>query len=114
MQRSANIEAVRHLEKGLAVLQALPEGAERRRREIALQNTLGVCLMPTRGFGNLDVAEAFSRAASISEEEGDARGLFVALRGMGQYQMISGDLRTAREQAGRILGLAQELDDPGS
>ena len=113
MQRSANVEAVRHLEKGLDLLQAMPEGPERRRREIALQNTLGVSLMPTRGFGNLDVAEAFSRAASICEEEGDARGLFVALRGKGQYQMISGDLRAAREQAGRILDLAQELDDPG-
>ena len=113
MQRSANVEAERHVKKGLDVLQAMPEGPERRRREIALQNTLGVCLMPTRGFGNPDVAEAFSRAASISEEEGDARGLFVALRGKGQYQMISGDLRAAREQAREILGLAQELDDPG-
>jgi predicted ATPase len=113
MQRSANVEAERHLRKGLEVLQAMPEGPERRRREIALQNTLGVCLMPTRGFGSPDVAEAFSRAASISEEEGDARGLFVALRGKGQYQMISGDLGTAREQASRILSLAKELDDPG-
>ena len=113
MQRSANVEAERHVKKGLDVLQAMPEEPERRRREITLQNTLGVCLMPTRGFGNPDVAEAFSRAASIAEEEGDARGLFVALRGKGQYQMISGDLRAAREQAREILGLAQELDDPG-
>jgi class 3 adenylate cyclase/predicted ATPase len=113
MRRSANVEAERHLNKGLAVLQAMPEGAERRRREITLQNTLGVCLMPTRGFGNPDVAGAFSRAAAIAEDEGDTRGLFVALRGKGQYQMISGDLRTAREQAGRILGLAHELDEPG-
>ncbi|MCH7541039.1 MAG: AAA family ATPase, partial [Proteobacteria bacterium] len=113
MQRSANVEAECHLMKGLAVLESMPQGPERQRREIALQNTLGVCLMPTRGFGNPDVAEAFSRAASISEEEGDARGLFVALRGQGQYQMISGDLGTAREQASRILNLAEDLDDPG-
>jgi len=113
MQRSANVEAEGHLRKGLAVLESMPEAPERHRREIALQNTLGVCLMPTRGFGNPDVAEAFSRAASISEEEGDSRGLFVALRGQGQYQMISGDLGAAREQAGRILNLADDLDDPG-
>ena len=104
MRRSANVEAERHLRKGLAVLEALPEDAGRRRREITLQNTLGVCLMPTRGFGNPDVAGAFSRAASIAEQEGDTRGLFVALRGEGQYQMISGGLLTAREQAFRILG----------
>ncbi len=113
MQRSANVEAERHLKKGLDVLQAMDDGPERRRREIALQNTLGACLMPTRGFGNPEVAEAFSRAASIAENEGDARGLFVALRGKGQYQLISGDIPTARAQAKRILGLAEELDEPG-
>jgi predicted ATPase len=86
MQRSANIEAEDHLRKGLEVVDSLPETPERRRREIALLNALGVCLMPTRGFGNPEVAGAFSQAATISEEEGDARGLFVALRGMGQYQ----------------------------
>jgi predicted ATPase len=69
--------------------------------------------MPTRGFGNPEVAQAFSRAAAICETEGDSHGLFVALRGKGQYQMISGDLPTAREQAARILKLAEELDDPG-
>ena len=111
MQRSANVEAEMHLKRGLAVLETMPDGPGRRQREIALQNTLGVCMMPTRGFGNPDVAEAFSRAASISEADGDARGLFVALRGKGQYQMISGDLRTAGQQAGRILGLAGQLDD---
>ena len=111
MQRSANVEAEEHIRKGLAVLDDTPESPERRRREIALLNTLGVCLMPTRGFGNPEVADAFSRAAQVSEQEGDKRGLFVALRGKGQYQMISGDLATARDQSGTILDLARELDD---
>jgi predicted ATPase len=113
MQRSANVEAEQHLRSGLALLKIMPIGAERRRREIALQNTLGVCLMPTRGFGNAEIREAFTTAAMISEEEGDTRGLFVALRGKGQYQMISGDLPTAREQAGRILELAKTANDAG-
>ena len=112
MRRSANVEAESHLRRGLLLLESIPDAAERHRREIALQNTLGVCLMPTRGFGNAEVAEAFSRAAAVSEKEGDSRGLFVALRGKGQYQMISGDLGTAREQASRILDLARDLDDP--
>jgi predicted ATPase len=89
------------------------DAPEWRRREIALLNTLGVCLMPMKGFGNPEVAEVFSAAASISEQEQDKRGLFVALRGKGQYQMISGDLKSAREQTGHILELAEDLDDPG-
>ena len=108
MQRSAHIEAERHLRVGLELLAALPETTARHHREITLQNTLGVCLMPTRGFGNPDVAAAFTRAAEISTRVDDVRGLFIALRGKGQYHMISGDLRTARDDADRILGLAED------
>ena len=52
MQRSAHIEAERHLRTGLAVLATMAETAARNRLEISLQNALGVCLMPSRGFGN--------------------------------------------------------------
>ena len=107
MQQSAHIEAERHLRTGLGLLAALPETPARQRREIALQNTLGVCLMPTRGFGNPEVAAAFTRAAAISKQVDDIRGLFIALRGKGQYHMISGDMGTACDDARRILGLAE-------
>ena len=109
MQRSANIEAERHLRVGIDLLAGLPETTTRPQREITLQNTLGVCLMPTRGFGNPEVAAAFDRAAEICARVGDDRGLFIALRGKGQYHMISGDLRTAREDARRILELAEQV-----
>jgi predicted ATPase len=109
MQRSANIEAERHLRVGIDLLAGLPETTARHQREISLQNTLGVCLMPTRGFGNPEVAAAFDRAAEICARVGDDRGLFIALRGKGQYHMISGDLRTAREGAHRVLELAEQV-----
>jgi class 3 adenylate cyclase/predicted ATPase len=108
MQHSAHIEAERHLRVGLGLLSRLPDTAARDHREITLQNTLGVCLMPTRGFGNPEVAAAFTRAAEISTRIGDAPGLFIALRGNGQYHMMSGDLRTAADDARRILALAEE------
>jgi predicted ATPase len=111
MQRSAHIEAERHLRVGLALLAGLPETATRHHREIALQNALGVCLMPTRGFGNPEVAAAFNRAAEICTRVDDDRGLFIALRGKGQYHMISGDMRTACDDARRILALAEGVGD---
>ena len=111
MQRSANIEAERHLRKGLELLINLPETTARDLREISLQNTLGVCLMPTRGFGNPKVAAAFTRAAEICKRVDDARGLFVSLRGKGQYHMISGDMRTACDDARRVLALAEGVGD---
>jgi class 3 adenylate cyclase/predicted ATPase len=109
MQRSAHIEAERHLRIGLDLLAGLPETAARHHSEITLQNTLGVCLMPTRGFGNPDVAAAFNRAAELCTRVDDDRGLFIALRGKGQYHMISGDMRTACDDARRILAVAEEV-----
>jgi class 3 adenylate cyclase/predicted ATPase len=109
MQQSAHIEAERHLRAGLGLLSGLPDTAARDDREITLQNTLGVCLMPTRGFGNPEVTAAFTRAAEISTRIGNVPGLFVALRGNGQYHMISGNLRAAANDAHRVLALAEEV-----
>ena len=111
MQHSAHIEAERHLRKGLELLAGLPETASRFRREITLQNTLGVCLMPTRGLGNPEVAAAFARGAELAERSDDARGLFVALRGKGQYHFISGDLKASRDDTQRVMALAERMGD---
>ncbi len=113
MQRSDNLEAEEHFRKGLAQLSEMPSSAENLAREVALLNALGVCMMPTRGFGNPEVAQVFTRAAEISERAGDRRALYVALRGLGQYQLVSGDLETTRKQVDVIVDLALELDDPG-
>jgi class 3 adenylate cyclase/predicted ATPase len=111
MQRSAHVEAERHLRKGLELLAALPAGTPRFRREITLLNALGVCLMPTRGFSSPEIASVFAQAAELAEQNKDIRGLFVSLRGKGQYHYVSGDLTNARSDAQRILTLAEQMRD---
>jgi predicted ATPase len=48
--RSAYVEAIVHLTKGLEVLTTLPDTHERAQQELELQITLGPALMNTRGF----------------------------------------------------------------
>ena len=45
IQRSANEEAMRHLTKGLALLETLPDTSERVQQELDLQIVLGPVLM---------------------------------------------------------------------
>src|SRR5262249_50988665 len=45
IQRSAYVEAISHLTRGLEVLAALPDTAERTQHELSLQTTLGAALM---------------------------------------------------------------------
>ena len=49
-QRSAYVEAVAHLTKGLELLQTLPDTPERTQQELALQLTLSGPLMAIKGF----------------------------------------------------------------
>jgi hypothetical protein len=114
IERSANREAESHVRRGLRVLEEMPRSADWQRQYAGLQNALGVALMPTRGFGDKEVGDAFTSAAGASEAIDDRRGLYVALRGLGQYLFISGNVRGASTHVGRVMSLAEELDDWGA
>ena len=49
LERSANLEAVAHLTKGLEVLATLPDTPERTQQELVMQTTLGPALLVTKG-----------------------------------------------------------------
>ena len=51
VQRSAHVEAINHLTKGLAVLTTIPETPERAQQELDFQTTLSVALIATKGWG---------------------------------------------------------------
>ena len=48
--RSANVEAIDHLTKGLDALKNIPDGPDRLRLELDLQIALGPALMTTKGY----------------------------------------------------------------
>jgi tetratricopeptide (TPR) repeat protein len=111
-KRSANREAIAHLERGLELIAALPNSENRLRQEIELQTALGVTNMAAKGFGSPDVLQAFSKARVLSEELGDKHQLFIALCGEASYHMISGNLRASDELGEQCLKLARATDDP--
>ncbi len=82
VERSANAEAIAHLTKGLELLETLPDSAERAEREIALQLTLGVPLLSTRGHGSPEAEQAYRRASDLCRASGDTLSLFFATWGL--------------------------------
>jgi class 3 adenylate cyclase/predicted ATPase len=109
--RSANLEAITHLTKGLALLPQLPEGPQRIQYEIALQLTLGAPLMATRGYSAQDVEKVLGRALELCRKVGETPQLFGALRGLRQFYQIRGDSRTAYELGEQLLRLAERVQD---
>ena len=74
LERSANVEGVRHIMQGLTALETLStnintpelrEAAER--RELELQTTLGTALIATKGYASPEVEVAYTRARELLE-----------------------------------------------
>jgi class 3 adenylate cyclase/predicted ATPase len=111
LQRSANLEAVSHLTKGLEVLSTLPETRERAQQELTLQIMLGAALGATRGPSALETERTYARACALARQVGSPPELFPALYGFWYAHMGRGQLPRARELAAEFLELARPLHD---
>jgi class 3 adenylate cyclase/predicted ATPase len=113
VQRSANIEAIDHLNRGLKLLEALPDTPQRARRELELQVTLGPALMAAKGHGATETGRSYARACALSEQLGDTSQHFRALWGSWRYHFVRSEHRTAHPLAEQCLRLAEQVDDVG-
>jgi predicted ATPase len=110
-ERSADQEAVRHLQRGIALLETLPPSAERDRIELDFQVTLGTPLASVLGYANAKVSAAAERATVLAERLGEAAVLFAPLYAQYTYLYITGRTRTALEIAQRLNRLGASRAD---
>jgi predicted ATPase len=111
IDRSAYAEAIGHLNKGLEVLDSLPDTPERAQRELALQTALGLVLTATRGHGAPEVGRTYARARALCQQVDDPRQLSATLAGLRRFYLVRGELQTAREIGEQLLRLAQRQQD---
>ena len=110
--RSANLEAIRHLTQGLEGLEALPEGPERDRRELALQIAIGTPLIAVQGYAAPQTGAAYSRARALCERLGQAEPLVATLSGEFVYYFVRGDYSAMRRLADEARHVSERLPDP--
>jgi predicted ATPase len=111
-ERSANLEAVGHLTKGLEVLSALPDTSDRARHELTLRTALSGPLMATRGYGAPEAIEANGRLRELCEELGEVEQLFPVLHGQWVHLHMQAKYREAGQLAAHMLRLAEGHTDP--
>ncbi|MGI8554125.1 MAG: hypothetical protein ACR2PL_25565 [Dehalococcoidia bacterium] len=111
-ERSANHEAVAHLERGLTLIGALLDSMDRDRRELGLRVVLGACLMALKGFTAPEVAAIHARVRVLCERLDDTPVLVRVLFGMFQYETVSGRHRAARLLVEQCLRSALASADP--
>jgi predicted ATPase len=106
-QRSANQEAVEHLQRGLALVPALPAAADPRGKELGLQSALGSALATVKGFSAPEVEGCYNRALELCREIGDAPELFWVYWGLWAFHIMRASLDQALELAQQLVNLAE-------
>ncbi|HEX7968487.1 MAG TPA: AAA family ATPase, partial [Stellaceae bacterium] len=113
MARGAVAEAVRQLQKGVALLSALPETRERQRQELDLQIALGAALVGTRSYTAPETGRAFDRARELCERVGETSQLLPVVWSQFFRRFVGGDQNSARLTAEELLQLSERMGDAG-
>src|SRR5262249_57307771 len=69
--RSANLEAIAHLQRGIELTSRLPADEGRDRSELDFQLVLGPCLIATHGPAASTALATFARARELCERLGE-------------------------------------------
>ncbi len=112
VERSANLEAIGHLTKGLEVLVTLPETRERTQQELALLTTLGPAMIVIKGYGAPEVEDTYLRARELCQQVDDPAQRFPVVRGLWNRYLMRAEHQQARELGEQLLSLAHSLHDP--
>jgi predicted ATPase len=111
MVRSAHVEAIGHLTRGLEGLQTFPETPERTQQELRLQLTLGAAMSATRGYAAPEVGQIYRRAHTLCQQGEQTVQHFPVLVGLWNFYLVRAELQTAYELGQQCFHLARQIQD---
>jgi class 3 adenylate cyclase/predicted ATPase len=111
--RCAHVEAISHLEKGLALLDALPKDLERTRIEIDYRLALGAPIGASMGIASCEFEENYLSIRDLCDRIGETQQLFPALWNLWMNAMMRGEMRRSCRLADQVLELGERRNDTG-
>jgi predicted ATPase len=109
--RSANLEAIAHLRRGIELTSRLPAGAGRDRSELDFQLVLGPCLIATQGPAASTAVATFARARELCEQLGEPPEYLQVMFWQATVSVVRGELPEALEA---IAGLPSAAEAHGN
>jgi class 3 adenylate cyclase/predicted ATPase len=108
-RRSANTEAIEHLNRALELLREQPDSLDRQQLELTLLIALGAPLTVAKGYSVPEVEETYTRAGELCREMGDdgTSHFFRALYGTWRVHLLRADYARALEFGHQLLRLAE-------
>jgi predicted ATPase/class 3 adenylate cyclase len=109
--RSANLEAIAHLQRGIEASGHLPDSARKDRLELDFQFALGPCLIATQGPASNKTMETFTRARELCERLGGPPEQHQVMFWLTTASVMRGELPLAEETIAALIQLAEARDD---
>jgi DNA-binding SARP family transcriptional activator/predicted ATPase len=113
MRQSANQEAIAYVQRGLEIVHALPETAQRVQQEIDLQIALTLPTTVVYGYGSAEAGRVYARARELCHLHEDPHALFATIVGLARYYAMAGDLATGVALTEQLVATAQAAGDTG-
>jgi tetratricopeptide (TPR) repeat protein len=105
--RLAHRDAMQHYRAALQLLEILPEGSDRDRREIELWQSYLPVILRTREMSTVEAGAGFERALKLCEKLGETTQHFRLLRRQCEFHFGRGEHQIAHELAARMLLIAE-------
>ena len=111
IERSANLEAINALSRGLALAESLPEGLLRIQQELSMRVTIGMALVATKGYAAADVERTYTRAHELSLQLEESAQVPNILWGLWVFYLTGGPLDMAIRIAGQYQAIAEKRQE---
>src|SRR5499427_5727045 len=112
--RSANLEAIAHLQRGIELASRLPPDEGRDRSELDFQLVLGPCLIATQGPAASTAVATFARARELCERLGEPPEYLQVMFWLATVSVVRGELPQALEAVAALLSAAEARGDRGA
>ena len=110
IQRSANVEAISHLQRALELFQTLPDRQGHAREVLELVVLLGQAMIAARGYAAAETKEVLLRAKGLIDESTDPAKKFSILYGIWACHYVGGE---GRLQLDAALDFVREAERHG-
>jgi predicted ATPase len=109
---AANMEAIRHFRRALALLDAEPDTPERASTELKILAQLGPAMMNVQGWTAPEVEKGYDRALQLARAMDSSADLVAPLIGLWLFHNTRGEFGKARESIQELFRVAHALNDP--
>jgi predicted ATPase len=112
LRRSAMVEALQHLNRGVVLIGAIEHSPWRLENELALTICIGMAQIATQGYAVAGTGETFAKARALCEQLGDPPPLLAVMHGLWTHALMRAEFSSAQQFAQQILARGETKKDP--